>query len=62
MPRVLVSDPLHPEGVTLLQTEAQVEVRTGLPPKELLQIIPDYEALVVRSETKVTNQPKDSSK
>src|SRR6185295_4792663 len=29
-------------------------VRTGLTPAELLAIIPEYEALVVRSETKVT--------
>ncbi|MSQ40867.1 MAG: phosphoglycerate dehydrogenase [Dehalococcoidia bacterium] len=56
MPRVLVSDPLHPEGVALLQTATQVDVKTGLPPQELLHIIPDYEALVVRSETKVTKE------
>ena len=62
MPRVLVSDPLHAEGIALLQTETQVDVKTGPTPQELLRLIPDYEALVVRSETKVTKEVLEAGK
>jgi D-3-phosphoglycerate dehydrogenase len=53
-PRVLVSDPVAPEGVDLIRKVAHVDVRTGLAPDELIAAIPGYRALVVRSETKVT--------
>ncbi len=53
-PRVLVADPVAPEGVELLRAVADVDVRTGLSADELIAIIPLYDALVVRSETKVT--------
>lgn len=52
--RVLISEPLHPEGEALLKTETEVDVRLDLTPDELLASISDYDALVVRSETKVT--------
>jgi D-3-phosphoglycerate dehydrogenase len=52
--RVLVSDPLAEAGVAILRARAAVDVRTGLPRKELLAILPEYDALIVRSETKVT--------
>lgn len=56
MLRVLVSDPVHQDGVKFLEKEPdlKVDVRLRLPKEELLQIIGDYDALVVRSETKVT--------
>lgn len=55
MAKVLVSDPVAAEGVALLRRGGlDVDVRTGLTPAELLEIIGDYEALAVRSETKVT--------
>ena len=53
MPKVLVSDPIGPEGVSLLETGADVDVKTGMKPAELLDTVGGYEALVVRSETKV---------
>ena len=53
MPKVLVSDPIGPEGVSLLETGAEVDVKTGMKPTELLETVGAYEALVVRSETKV---------
>lgn len=54
--RVLVSDPISDKGVDALtaQPGISVDVNTGLPPEELLKIIGDYDALVVRSQTKVT--------
>jgi len=54
MPKVLVADPIAPEGIEILKTVAEVDVRTGLPKDELAAIIGDYDALAVRSETKVT--------
>jgi D-3-phosphoglycerate dehydrogenase len=38
----------------MLQDKYDVDNRIGLSPEELLAIIPDYQALIVRSETKVT--------
>ncbi len=56
MRKVLVSDSLAKEGLAILQAaeELQVDVKTGLKPDELKAIIGEYEALVVRSATKVT--------
>lgn len=54
MPKVLVSDPIDPVGIDLLGQVAQVDVRTNLSPEELIQIIPDYDALMIRSGTRVT--------
>lgn len=54
--KILVSDPLSEFGLMKL-TEAkdvQVDVKTGLSEEELISIIPDYDALLVRSQTKVT--------
>ncbi len=52
--KVLVADPIADEGIDILKTEAKVDVKLGLTPEELLATIGDYEALVVRSETKVS--------
>jgi len=52
---VLISDPLAEAGLTLLREAGlQVDVRTGLSPAELIAIIPNYDALIIRSGTKVT--------
>ncbi len=51
---VLVADPLAEDGLTRLGTAAHVEVRTKLPEAELVAAIGEFDALVVRSETKVT--------
>ena len=56
MVRILVSDTIAPEGVALLKETADVDVKTGLKSQELMDILGDYEALIVRSETKVTDQ------
>lgn len=54
MARVLVSDPIAQEGIDILKKAADVDVKTGMPKEELISIIKDYDALAVRSETKVT--------
>lgn len=53
-PRVLVADPIAREGIDLLATAAEVVVQTGMSPAQLLETIPTFDALVVRSESKVT--------
>ena len=55
MAKILVSDKLGEEGVSLLRNHGEVDVKTGLSPEELLSIIGDYDALVVRSETRVSS-------
>ena len=53
--RVLVSDDLSPEAVRILADAGlQVDVKVGLPPAELEAIVGGYDALAVRSATKVT--------
>ncbi len=53
--KVLISDNLSPAGVTVLEEAGlEVDVNTGLAPEELKKIIGDYDALVIRSATKVT--------
>jgi len=53
-PRILIADPVAPEGIELLRSAGDVDVNTGLAPDALIDIIGNYDALVVRSETKVT--------
>ncbi len=51
---ILIADPIAQEGIEPLSKFAHTDVKTGMKPEELIRIIGDYEALVVRSETKVT--------
>ena len=54
--KVLISDNLGQIGVEMFQKEEgiEVDVKTGLSPDELKSIIGDYNGLVIRSATKVT--------
>ena len=54
MPRILVSDPLAEDGLVRLRDFGEVEVRPRLSPDDLVSLVPAFDALVVRSETKVT--------
>ena len=53
-PRILIADPVAPEGIELLRTIGDVDVKTGQAADSLVATIENYDALVVRSETKVT--------
>jgi D-3-phosphoglycerate dehydrogenase len=57
--KVLVCDPISPKGITLLQQRPEFQV-TVLPKRlseaELLPLVSDVVAMVVRSETKVTKK------
>ncbi len=54
--KVLVADELSPEGLETLRKAPglTVDVRTGLKPGDLKAIVGEYDALAVRSATKVT--------
>jgi D-3-phosphoglycerate dehydrogenase len=54
MDRILVADRVAEDGVALLKEHADVDVRVGMSPAELIAAIPAYDGLVVRSATKVT--------
>jgi phosphoglycerate dehydrogenase-like enzyme len=53
-PRVLICDAIAAIGIDMLRDYADVEVKTGLKPDELLSEIGEYEAVVTRSATKIT--------
>lgn len=61
--KILVSDPLSDEGLKILKEvkEFQVDVLTDLKPELLKEIIKDYDALIVRSATKVTKDIVDAA-
>lgn len=61
--KVLVSDNISQKGVDILKKAGlAVDVKTGLSPDELKKEIRNYEALVVRSATKVTADVIDHAK
>jgi len=58
MIKILVSDPLSEEGLKVLREvkEFQVDVKTDFKPDALKEAIKDYDALIVRSATKVNKE------
>ncbi|MFC1860483.1 hydroxyacid dehydrogenase [Chloroflexota bacterium] len=52
--KVLVADPIADEGIDILRSCAQVDIKPGLKSEEIIAIIGDYEAMVVRSQTQVS--------
>lgn len=53
-PRVLVCDSIAQAGIEILREHAEVDIKTGLKPEELMNIISEYEAVVVRGKTRLT--------
>ena len=55
MAKILVADKLAQEGVDILkESKFDVDIKTGLAPQELKEVIKDYDAVIVRSQTKLT--------
>lgn len=62
--KILISDPISERGVELLRSNPafQVDKNIGLKEDQLCQIIGEYDALVVRSQTKVTKRVIEAAK
>jgi D-3-phosphoglycerate dehydrogenase len=54
--RVLVADAIAQDGVDILRQRHSVDIKTGLTEEQLVEAIPEYHALVVRSSTTVTSR------
>ncbi len=53
--KILICDPIAEDGIAILRASgAQVDVKTGMAKEELIKCVAGYDALVVRSETKIT--------
>lgn len=54
--KILISDPLNEDGIYPLREadNIEIDIQTGLSENELLNIIDDYDGLLVRSQTQVT--------
>src|SRR5579863_10548063 len=57
--KIMICDPISPKGIALFQQRPEFEVivlKQRLPEAELLPLVADVDALVVRSETKVSRK------
>jgi len=52
--KILVSDQIAEEGINILRQYADVDIQLGVSLEELQSIVGGYDALIVRSQTKVT--------
>ncbi len=59
--KVLIADQINEKGIDELKDIADVVVQTDITPEELVSSIPDYDAIVVRSRTKVTREVIEAS-
>ena len=58
-PRILITEPIAQEGIDLLRyelPEAHIDVRLDLSPEHLQALIGSYTALIIRSQTRVTEE------
>ena len=62
MAKILVADPLAEDGLERLRRAGEVTVVNKLDESELVRRIPDFDALVVRSETRVTEPVIDAGR
>ena len=62
--KVLVADPVSQRGLDEIATggELEVVVKTGMSEADLIKMIPEFSALVVRSQTKVTAPVLEAAK
>ncbi len=52
--RILVTEPIDEAGLAILEEDHEVVRQTGCTPEDLLRLIPEFDALIVRSATEVT--------
>jgi D-3-phosphoglycerate dehydrogenase len=52
--KILVAEPLAKQGVEILRAHHEVDEKIGLTPEQLCETVGEYDALLVRSQVKVT--------
>ena len=60
--KILLTDGLEENGQEILRAAAQTDDRAGISAEELLQVVGEYDALIVRGRTKVTPAVFDAGK
>ncbi len=60
--KILLTDGLEENGQEILRAKAQTDDRAGISAEELLQVVGEYDALIVRGRTKVTPAVLDAGK
>ena len=60
--KVLIADQINEKGIDELKDIAEVIVQTDITPAELINTIADFDAIVVRSRTKVTQEVIEASR
>jgi D-3-phosphoglycerate dehydrogenase len=59
--KILISDGLDGRGQSILRSSAEVDSHDKLSAEDLIRIIPDYDALIVRGQTRVTPAVLDAA-
>ena len=59
--KILLTDGLDASGQSILRKSAEVDDRSGISAEDLLKIIPENDALIVRGRTKVTASVMDAA-
>ena len=59
--KILISDGLDRRGQSILRSSAEVDSHDKLSAEDLIRIIPDYDALIVRGQTRVTPAVLDAA-
>lgn len=61
--KVLVAEPISDEAVEYMRRNGlEVDIKVGMSREELIQTIPEYDAIIVRSQTKVDSEILDAAK
>jgi D-3-phosphoglycerate dehydrogenase len=61
--KILICDPIHQDGVQMLKNAGfTLDLDTEITPEQLIKKIGTYDAMVIRSRTKVTKQVLDAAK
>jgi D-3-phosphoglycerate dehydrogenase len=59
--KILITDGLDQSGQSILRASAKVDDQSGISADDLLEAIPDYDALIVRGRTKVSASVMDAA-
>jgi D-3-phosphoglycerate dehydrogenase len=59
--KILITDGLDETGQSILRDSATVDDRSGISADDLLKVIPEYDALIVRGRTRVTASIMDAA-